>query len=107
MSARAINPANGSTIRVVAGERLEIALPENPTTGYLWHVDGLPASLRPEQPSNFEAQETAVGAGGTRVFTFRAVEPFDGEVVFVLRRVRGPSVAEERIFAVTVSRPQR
>lgn len=107
MSIRAINPANGSTICVDAGERLEIALPENPTTGYLWHIRGLPHSLRPERAAPFVAKGAAIGAGGTRVFAFRAVEPSDVEVVFVLRRVRGSSVAEERVFAVTVSRPRR
>ena len=69
-----------STAPVVAlavGRRLEVRLPANPTTGYAWTATALHggalASSGP--PAYLPAASGLLGAGGTAVFTYRAVAP--------------------------------
>ena len=64
---------NGKTIVVDKGQRLEIKLPENPSTGYSWKLEAKPIATM-----NFELKEgkyipdnkkqNLVGSGGMKVF---------------------------------------
>jgi inhibitor of cysteine peptidase len=102
VSDRVVDPRHQAVIPVRAGEPLEIVLPENPTTGYLWHVDHLAGSLD-AQPGVFERSGEAVGAGGHRVFRVVSNEPGDASVTFALRRPKGSDVADRRTVRLTVT----
>lgn len=102
MTHRVADPRHGAIVEARAGEPLEIALPENPTTGYLWHVEGAPEELGQPTAAEFERGGEAVGAGGTRVFRFLPRGPANADVTFELRRPRGPDVADRRTVRFVV-----
>lgn len=61
---------NGRTIDIVAGELVTVSLNENPTTGYRWEVENMSGL---EIVSDlFQSTGNAIGAGGIRLFQFRA-----------------------------------
>ncbi len=60
----------GHTIQVDTDSVVTLRLTENPTTGYRWTLETAPEL---EQIGDrFEAGGPAIGAGGVRVFEFRA-----------------------------------
>jgi inhibitor of cysteine peptidase len=93
--------SNGQVVEAPIGETIEIRLPENPTTGFRWHLtsDGSPAcglvyddfSTPPNPPP---------GKGGMHSWRFEAVRA--GECNIELRsRRRWETFAEgERTFAI-------
>ena len=93
----------GKTIDVQQGTEVLIRLNENPTTGYRWAIDQSDDTVLPLQGSNFASSPSAaVGAGGTRLFTFTANQP--GTVHLQLKRWRewqGDSSIIER-YDVTI-----
>lgn len=72
-------------IQVRAKERFAITLAGNPTTGYEWQasVDSNYLVLRTQV---FEPEGKAIGAGGRKVFQFRALREGETEIAFEYRR---------------------
>lgn len=97
---RHVDPADGSSIEAAAGEPFEIALPENPTTGYLWHVAERGALEDAAAPA-FESGGSAVGAGGTRTFRLTAPQPGRSTVALTLQRPGGGPPVQARRITVT------
>ena len=66
---------NGQTVTMGAGDALQISLPENRSTGYIWSiVTNDEAVLRPtDEPSYAIEGEPLPGAGGRVTFHFTAV----------------------------------
>lgn len=68
---------NGERITLRQGDELTVELPENPSTGYRWEADDdASTSILEATGSTFmraDATSGAVGVGGTRRFTFRAM----------------------------------
>ncbi len=75
----------GSEHPVRVGERIEITLPERPTTGYRWHVDALPPELQ-QTDDRYDGADEPRGAGGNRILGFEAVRP--GVVTLQLQQRR-------------------
>jgi inhibitor of cysteine peptidase len=67
-------------------ERFEIALSENPTTGYLWKITGAAPAICALTGDRFEPSGRAPGRGGTHHWFFRAVGT--GEATITLERSR-------------------
>lgn len=64
----------GRAIEMRVGDRLEVALPGNPTTGFQWEVGALDrAVLRPSGEPEFERSSGAMGSGGKITMRFEAV----------------------------------
>ena len=65
------------TLEVEAGEEFRVVLAENPSTGYLWRFRERPdpriVRLIRREFDLEEGGEERAGAGGDRIFTFRAV----------------------------------
>ncbi|NYT07938.1 MAG: protease inhibitor I42 family protein, partial [Methanomicrobiales archaeon] len=67
---------NGETYDVPLDAEIRIRLPENPTTGYSWQMTITPGlvieneSYQPDDPGG-----RLVGAGGTRQWILRTVQP--------------------------------
>jgi predicted secreted protein len=92
-------PDDGEAVTVAPGSVLEIALPENASTGYRWELDALPAGAevvgdRLEAPAS-----AAIGAAGLRVF---AVRPGHGGTVSARLRRSWETVAPVRTFSVRI-----
>lgn len=60
---------SGRTVEIRAGAVLTVRLKENPTMGYRWTVDE--AGNLERMGDRFEV-DGAIGAGGVRIFQFRA-----------------------------------
>ncbi len=70
---------DGASQMLSAGQELSISLDANPTTGYVWAVDGeLPSQLEQVGEPEYTAESSALGAGGTEVWVFRGIAPGEG-----------------------------
>jgi inhibitor of cysteine peptidase len=92
---------NGESIECRQGDEIILRLPENPTTGYRWHIvraDGLVQETdlyRPDPNPQF-------GSGGVREFRFRATAPGKGRLELKYWRVwEGDKSILER-FAIDI-----
>ena len=95
---------NGQTVMMGAGDALQISLPENRSTGYIWSiVTNDEAVLRPtDEPTYAIEGEPLPGAGGRATFHFTAVGA--GEVSLQLINARPAETAVEAVetFALLV-----
>ncbi|CAB1223185.1 Chagasin family peptidase inhibitor I42 [Acinetobacter bouvetii] len=60
------------------GQTLELTLPENPSTGYIWQVAQPQNILKVEeiyQQDQVKSQQPMVGVGGQKLFRFTALQP--------------------------------
>jgi predicted secreted protein len=93
--------ADGTTVDVAPGERLELRLPENAGTGYLWILEppGPPVTVAEEALRPPAAARA--GAAGEHRFVLHAGEP--GETTLVARHAR-PWAPESELgrFRLTV-----
>lgn len=65
----------GTSHEMSVGDKLTVTLESNPTTGYRWDVDGdLPPQLALVGEPEFTPESSAMGAGGTEVWTFQAAD---------------------------------
>jgi len=80
----------GGEIEIDSGERFELRLESNPSTGYLWvleknsPMDLIKFESMTHEP--FETTDDVVGAAGMDVFTFKAVE--EGAGILRLEYIR-------------------
>lgn len=90
---------NGQTVTMGAGDALQISLPENRSTGYVWSiVTNDEAVLRPtDEPSYAIEGEPLPGAGGRVTFYFTAAGA--GEVSLQLINARPAETAVEAVEA--------
>ena len=96
---------NGRTIDLALGQILLVRLPENPTTGYRWEIEGTTEDIVLPQGRTFKTSSTAFGGGGTRVFEFKATS--GGTTQLCIRhwqRWEGES-SIDRHFKVTIRVP--
>jgi inhibitor of cysteine peptidase len=94
--------ADGRTYRVILGSQLEIALPENPTTGYRWYLGGSDPALALTQ-ERFDAPGGPPGKGGTRYWIFRAVQAGKAQIRAVYRRSWESKGARPGGFSIDVT----
>ena len=86
MPAVSLTEANtGEPIEVRQGDEIILRLPENPTTGYRWHIhraDGIieQGVAQPQADSHPSDPNTQFGRGGIREFRFRAQAPGAGRL---------------------------
>jgi inhibitor of cysteine peptidase len=93
--------SDGGVVTVAPGDALEVALPQNASTGYRWEVSPSPGIAVVDD--RVETGE-APGATGERVLVLRVREP--GEVVARLRRSWEPAEAAAQTFRIRVATGQ-
>ncbi len=92
---------SGKTIEVQKGDTFIVSLNENPTTGFLW------ADSEPQVPvlslseSDWSSVGIAIGAGGIRVFRYKAEQAGEVELILRLMQEWEPEQAD-REFRVRV-----
>ena len=71
-------------LTVKAGQKFDIVLPANPSTGYQWQIIGTPdASLIQSAGQNYIPKQPVIpGSGGVEVWTFNALAPGETEIQF-------------------------
>lgn len=95
---------NGDEIAVRTGDRFDVTLEGNPTTGYDWYVDETDESVVTLADRSFEPSSSAIGAGGMVTLTFEAVGPGTAHVRLVYERsFEEVEPLEDFTFTVSVS----
>jgi predicted secreted protein len=97
---------SGSELNVDRGDRIEVRLESNPSTGYGWELDEFDGRVMSFDSSDYVAPDNAaVGQGGVEVLRFTAVD--DGESTLKLKYWRAwegdASVIETFEITVNVS----
>ena len=94
----------GRSIELRGGDKLEITLPGNPTTGFQWDVSvGDTAILRPSGEPEFEPSSSAVGGGGKFTLRFAAVGTGQMGLTLIYHRPFEKDVPSDQTFDVTVT----
>jgi len=96
---------NGRDVVVSVGESFEIELSENPTTGYRWQMSATGPSAVELETDKFEPSTEAIGAGGTRRWTFLAVREGNDHLEFEYRRSWERKATELFRIAIQVLAP--
>ena len=94
---------NNSAVEISAGDSLRVQLPENPTTGYRWHLQANGAPMLRLVQDSFETAGNAPGSGGSRYWKFDADHPGSAELRMELRRSWQPQPVNSFAVTVTVS----
>ena len=95
-------PDNGSTVTLHVGERLDLSLAANPTTGYQWEVAaGDSAVIKPVGEPDYKADSAALGSGGTMTFHFVAVAPGKTIVKLIYHRPFEKDTPPQKTFEFT------
>ncbi len=98
---------NGKPQTVDKGDVLVVELPTNPTTGFMWIKSGTTMPmLRITGPADFKPAPDAegkVGAGGTEIFKFDALEAGQTEVTLLYRRPWEAEVPPAQTFVLPVT----
>lgn len=91
----------GQTARIPPGDFFEIALTENPSTGFRWKVnsDGAPVCTREGDEFNPGA---GVGAAGTHRWRFHAAQAGECEIGMTLERSWAGPAGDAKGFALRV-----
>jgi inhibitor of cysteine peptidase len=92
----------GKTIEVLIGDELEVILPGNPTTGYVWELSSLDSNnLRPGK-ADFIANDKALGSGGMEIIKFHAIAAGTSVVRLIFHRPFEQNMPPLKTFEVTV-----
>ena len=88
------------------GNKLEITMTANPSTGYDWTytIDGDSVEYADRVYAATPGTENMVGSGGTYTYYFTAVEPGTSEITFIYSRSWDVASVERTItYTVTVN----
>lgn len=95
---------NGRQIEIHRGQALNISLPGNPSTGYIWQLDEVDEQILLQKGKpNFEPKSNEVGAPGLQTFRFQAVETGETILRLVYRRPWEDDVKPLQVFSIRVS----
>ena len=94
----------GTSVALKVGDRFEVALPGNPTTGFTWEIaQGAGRVVKQDGAPEFHPDRSLVGSGGT--VTFHLVAAVKGTTVLrlVYHRKWEKDVPPAKTFEVTVT----
>ena len=99
-------PKPNAPLQIVTGEQLTIALDANPTTGFAWQL-ATPLDQTVVTLVNHAYQppdDSKIGAGGTDVWTFKAIGPGSTIITLEYRRPweKDSPAAERKTYRVVV-----
>lgn len=94
---------NGQRVEVTKGQRFEISLPENPSTGFRWNMsaDGAPICILTKD--EFLAVNTQPGSSGNHTWSFEARQVGEFEIELVSLRAWAHQPQPPKIFKIRVS----
>lgn len=93
---------SGKTVGLSIADELEIVLPANPTTGYIWETDALNCNLLSHSKVDFLPDTTALGSGGSEVNRFKAIAEGTCRLKFIFHRTFEHNVPPLKTFELTV-----
>ena len=79
--------ANASTVELRKGDKLDVMLQGNPSTGYSWAIDSLDSTILEESAKpEFEPDSDLAGAGGEFTFHFEALKSGETNLRLIYHR---------------------
>jgi inhibitor of cysteine peptidase len=93
---------NGQTLVVPAGELLELALPENPGTGFAWQLRAADTAHYALRSDTFEGLPGGIGQGGIRHWQFATLQPGRDSIELQYRRPWETNQAPARTYTVNL-----
>lgn len=93
----------GKTVEMSVGDELEIAVPGNPTTGYVWEVSSHDANVLKLTNAGFYADNMAIGAGGVEIIKFHAIAEGKSELKLIFHRPFEHNMPPLKTFEATIS----
>jgi inhibitor of cysteine peptidase len=95
----------GGRRSVRVGERIEVRLPERPTTGYRWQPD-IDASALRQVDDRFEGEAAPRGAGGVRTLVFEPLRPGSARLRLESRRAWEREAVDEFVVDLEITPAQ-
>ena len=94
----------GRTIELRLGDRLEVTLPGNPTTGYSWVVSATDSAVLSQvgEPT-FKADSTLVGSGGAVTLAFQTEGKGKTQLRLAYQRPWEKDVPPTKTYEVTIA----
>ncbi len=95
----------GKTIDLKPGQKLQVTLDSNRSTGFSWSLESIDAKILQQagEPVYLpESKHEVVGGKGTESWLFTAITPGDQPMRFLYRRPFEPNISPARTFAFTV-----
>lgn len=93
---------SGKTVEMRVGDELEVILPGNPSTGYVWEVSSLDSTVMRLDNSDFFADDKAIGAGGMEIIKFHAIDAGTSPLKLIFHRSFEQNMAPLKTFEVTI-----
>lgn len=95
---------NNTQVVLTIGQELQVALPENPTTGFRWQMRAPGEPVLELLDDKFDSPALGVGKGGTRRWRFKAAQKGSAGIEIAYRRAweQDQSPAETFRLAVRV-----
>jgi predicted secreted protein len=93
---------SGKTVEIGVGDELEVVLPGNPTTGYIWEVSSPDLNVLSLGKADFFADDKAVGSGGMEVIRFHTIATGKSEVKLIFHRPFEHNIPPSKTFEITV-----
>lgn len=95
--------ANGQAIELSTGQKLEIRLAGNPTTGFNWEVSEIDESvIKQSGEAQYKSDSNLIGSGGEFTYTFEAVQSGTTTIKLIYHRSWEKDIPPEQEFAITV-----
>lgn len=92
-----------TTVEMYIGDILEVMLKGNPTTGYMWEVASVDASiLRQVGETKFKADSKALGSGGKIIMRFKAAGAGQTFLRLIYHRTFEENIPPVKAFEVTI-----
>ena len=99
--------SDGQAIDLQVGDTFEVALPENPTTGFCWEVTEGPGDVIEQEGEPQYAPDRSnpllIGAGGIVTFRFKAVAAGTAELKLEYHRKWETETPPVKVFHLTAN----
>lgn len=97
-----LEPAEGPDVRVALhkGDRLQLELPEQPSTGFSWHTQKNDHPVLEEVGSSHRVLDGRIGSMGVRSFTWQAAQAGSSDLVLTYDRSFEPGVPPARTYTI-------
>jgi len=90
------------TFEILVGDELEVILPGNPTTGYVWEVSSPDSNVLIPGKADFFANDNAIGSGGMEIIKFHAIAAGTSHLKLIFHRPFEQNISPLKTFEVTV-----